>query len=426
MNQKSMFIFGVLLCTCMLVSIIPAVAAASSTLPCDNGDNILTEKEVSNAVCDYMLEDSSYNLDDVGDASYIFTFWDGKPKTVIDTHEREVTFYRPVERIITTNPDNSRMVIALGDIDKLVATDECTRGGCILPRDDNDEKIATQAWGMLEIYGGGQLDELPETNTRHEIDYETMAILKPDVIFDADWYNRGDIIEEKVGCPCVDASAGFTFEESYDHIQLLGDVLDKEERADELEDFIRSKIEMIESVTSQIDESEKPIVYFAPRGAKKGFYDAVEGRDFTRTEAVYEPLTIAGGINVAKDCTGDNINVPPEQIIAWEPDVIFVAWASTSAVGAPGGVDFVMETPELSGIPAVENEQVYSCVYPYCRGRPLDRSLLNMIYMAKRLHPEKFNDLDMEAEGNEVYKQMLGIDGLFTEIAECQPYLEEV
>lgn len=425
MKCMSKFFVGTLFAFCLLVSITTA-AALPPALPCDNGDGILTKEEVSVAICDYMLETSSYSLNDVGDASYIFKFWNGRPKTVTDSHDRDVTFYRPIERIITTNPDNSRMVIALGDLDKIVSTDECTRSGCILPRDEDDEKIATDAWQSLQIYGGGQLDDIPETNTRKEIDYETMAILRPDVVFDAIWYSRGDLINEKVGCPCIDAGAGFTFTESYEHIRLMGEILDKQDRAAELEDYVRSKVEMIGSVTSQIDDSEKPMVYFAPRGAKKGFYDSVEGRDFTRTESVYEPLTIAGGINVAKDCTGEEINVPPEQIIAWEPEYIFVAWSSTSAFGEANGADFVMGTPELSSIPAVMNDNVYSCLYPYCRGRPLDRSLINMMYMAKCLHPEEFSELDLEAEGNEVYKQILGIDGVYTEMAEYQSFLKEV
>ncbi|MFP4655732.1 MAG: ABC transporter substrate-binding protein [Methanohalobium sp.] len=254
-----------------------------------------------------MLGDSSHTLDDVGDASYILTYWDGKPKTVTDTHNREVTFYRPVERIVTTNPENSRIVIALSELDKIVATDECTRDGCVLPRDANNEKIAANAWNNLQIHGGGQLDDLPETNTRREIDYESMALLQPDVVFDATWYNRGDTIEDKVGCPCVDAGAGFTFKGSYEHIQLIGEVLDEEKRVDELEGFVRSKVNMVKSVTSNLNESEKPTVYFAPRGAKDGFYEAAEGRDFTRTESVYEPLTIAGGDNVAKYCTGGEL-----------------------------------------------------------------------------------------------------------------------
>ncbi|MBP1908970.1 ABC transporter substrate-binding protein [Methanolobus bombayensis] len=422
MIRNRTLLIGMIVLACSFLSIINA-AAMYSTLPCDDGDGVLIQSEVSDAICDYMLEDSTYSLDDVGDAAYVLTFWNGKPKTITDGHDREVVFYRPVERIITTNPDNSRIVISLGDLNKIIATDECTRGGCVLPRDSNDEKLVVDAWEALQTYDDGQLDELPETNTRREIDYETMAILQPDVVLDTLWYNRGDLIEEKVGCPCVDIGSGFTFEENYNQIELLGDVLDEEERANELVSFIESKVEMIESVTSQIDESEKPTVYFAPRGAKKGFYDAVEGRDFTRTEAVYEPLTIAGGINLAEECTGEEINVAPEQIVVWKPDVIFVA---KSTWDGESGVDFVMETPELSEIPAVKNDQIYDCFYPYCRGRPIDRTLFNMIYMAKRLHPEEFSDIDLEAEGNEIYKELLGVDGVFTELAEYQTFAKEV
>ncbi len=419
--MKAVYILFTLFISLLLCAT-PAIAMTSS-LPCSGGDGIISQTDICDAVCDYMLDESSLTLDDVADGAYIYTFWDGKPKTVIDSHDREVVFYRPVERIITTNPDNSRIVISLGDISEIISTDECTRGGCVLPRNEMDEKIALEAWGSLQTYDGGELDDLPETNTRKEIDYETMALLQPDVVFDATWYNRGDILQEKVGCPCVDAGSGFTFEENYEHIQLLGEVLDRQERAYELESFIRSKVEMVASVTSTINESDRPTVYFAPRGAKKGFYDAVEGRDFTRTEAVYEPLTIAGGINVGQECTGENVNVPPEQIVAWEPEFIFVAKGSWDG---ESGVGFVMETPELSEIPAVENDHVYDCFYPYCRGRPIDRSLLNMLYMAKRLHPDKFSELDLEKEGNEIYMELLGVDGLFTQLARLQTFAQEV
>jgi hypothetical protein len=49
-----------------------------------------------------------------------------------------------------------------------------------------------------------------------------------------------------------------------------------------------------------------------------------------------------------------------------------------------------------------------------------------MIYMAKRLHPEEFSDIDLEAEGNEIYKELLGVDGVFTELAEYQTFAKEV
>jgi len=48
------------------------------------------------------------------------------PRTIIDMAGREVTLYKPVERIITTNPDGTRMVIALGAGDLIVGTDSAS------------------------------------------------------------------------------------------------------------------------------------------------------------------------------------------------------------------------------------------------------------------------------------------------------------
>jgi iron complex transport system substrate-binding protein len=40
------------------------------------------------------------------------------------------------------------------------------------------------------------------------------------------------------------------------------------------------------------------------------------------------------------------------------------------------------------------------------------------MYMAKVLHPEDFKDLDLEKEGNEIFKAFLGVDSVFTEYAD--------
>ena len=89
--------------------------------------------------------------------------------------------------------------------------------------------------------------------------------------------------EIKVGCPGVVAGGdGWIYNHDdglYGRIEVVGAVLDKEEEAEELIASIESKIDMIRSVTGGLDEDDKPKVYFAPRGAKLGFYDPKEGRD---------------------------------------------------------------------------------------------------------------------------------------------------
>ncbi|TRZ68437.1 MAG: ABC transporter substrate-binding protein [Methanothrix sp.] len=338
---------------------------------------------------------------------------EGYPRTITDMAGRVVTIEGPIERIITTNPDNSRTIIALGDGDKIVGTDEATIGSCICPKNGSEE-ICPSCWDNV---CGGELADIPETSTRHTVNYELTASLEPDVIFETMfWSDRADEMEEKVGAPVVCVGTDFDFETVSDQIELIGDVLDRRDEAEELIDFIDSEVEMVRSVTENLDESEKPTVYFAPRGSSKGFYDPKEGRDFTRTVTFYEPLRVAGGRNVAAECgqtdfEGSAINVGIEQIIAWDPEYIFSADDVETIVVLRSAAD-------LESIRAVHNENVYNCFYPYCRGMPIDRSLLNMIYLAKVLHPEEFEYMDLEEEGNKIMKAFLGVDGVFTEYAE--------
>lgn len=345
---------------------------------------------------------------------------EGYPKTITDMAGRTVTIEGPVERIITTNPDNSRIIIALGEGDKIVGTDEATIGSCICPKDD-EEDICQSCW---ENVCGGNLANLPETSTRRTVNYELMTSLEPDIIFEAMfWSDRADDMQNKVGVPVVCIGSDFDFKIVLDQIELIGEVLNKQDEADGLAEFVDSKVNMIKSVTETLDESEKPTVYFAPRGSSKGFYDPKEGRDFTRTVTFYEPLKIAGGRNVAAECDRTNfegtaINVGLEQVIAWNPDYILTA-DNIEAIEA------LRSAPDLQSIKAIQNENVYNCFYPYCRGMPIDRSLLNMMYMAKILHPDKFEDIDLEKEGNEIIGTFLGVNGVFSEYADYLVWLRE-
>ncbi len=336
------------------------------------------------------------------------------PKTFTDTQGREITLDNPVERIITRSPDEARIVIALGAGDKLIAGEQATKS-CLCPM-----TFGNTTEGCKDCYKtiiDGRMPDLPEISTRYDIYYEKIAALKPDIIFCGN-LKDAEAFEDKIGCPVVVLGGqGWNFGDSgyFKSIEVAGQALDREDEADKLIEFIKGKIDKVKSVTDKMSDADKPKVYFASRGATNAFYDPKEGRDFTRTEPKYDPLDVAGGINVASEINGSTVNVALEQIIAWNPDFIFV---SNSDAGNNTGLNFIKNSPELSSINAIKNGNVYNCFYPHCRGTPPDRNLLNMMYMAKLLHPDEFKDLDLEEEGNEIFKAFLGVDGVFTEYAD--------
>ena len=400
----------VLLGISFALAALPA-AAYSVTVPGDlDGDMIVSAEELDAAKAS--LSSGKITAEELEIIEHIR---ENYPRTVVDTAGREVVFYKPVERIITREPDTARIVVALGEGDNLVASEQAVKS-CLCPT-----TFETFEEGCLSCFNsilGGKLPDLPETSTRFDIYYELMASLNPDVIITSGTTNVQDF-ENKIGCPVVVAGGdGWTYSREnglFGMIAVIGDVLERQDEAEELIGFVEGKIDMINSVTETLDESEKPLVYFAPRGAKLGFYDPKEGRDFTRTFTSYDPLDIAGGRNVAKGAEGYEINVGVEQIIAWNPEYIFIA---CSAPEDREVIEWIKSSPDLQSIAAVEDGNVLNCIYPHCRGRPADRNLINMIYMAKVLHPEKFQHIDLEAEGNEIFKAFLGVDGVFTEYAD--------
>ena len=403
---------GIFLVACITAALLFTPVSAADSLPL-GAEDALTGELVGESVCGYLLGTNDLSLDEVSDAAYVYVTWDGKPKTVTDMTGRSITLYRPVERIITNNPDNTRLVIAYGDGDLLVGSDECTvDSGCVCPMTDDSELICEECW---EAVTSGGLNNLALTNDRFTPNHEQMVSLSPDLIFLwMSWEDQADDMEERVGAPVFVAGPDFTYESVTDHARAMGEALSKEDEADELIAFMDSKVTMITDITDTIPDDEKVRVYFAPRGAKNGFYDAKEGRDFTRTVNTYYPLEMAGGINVAEECADGDVNVALEQIIAWNPDVILVSCSTPN----DAGVDFILEAPELQSIQAIQEGRVYNVFYPHCRGRPHDKNLLNVVYMAKILYPDKFADIHMDTEGNEIMAEFLGVDGVYSEYAD--------
>ncbi len=108
------------------MAVTPA-GAQEAGISCDADENDeLTKEELVNAILPYMLDEGDFTLDDVGDASWVYAYWGGKPKTITDMLGEDVTIYKPIKRIVTGWVDNAEIVRALGARDKLIGIDRYT------------------------------------------------------------------------------------------------------------------------------------------------------------------------------------------------------------------------------------------------------------------------------------------------------------
>ena len=407
----------VLLASAVPLAIMPVSAISGvyeEKIPFAGEDNELTKEElVNDAILPYMLEEGAFTLDEVGDAAWIYAYWDGKPKTIVDVvGDRTVTMYRPVERVIAGDLPSIRLIVALDGCDRLVGSsgfDRISLGTFGVPSGDS-------CIGELAFACGGEILSGKVANVGIK-NVELIASLEPDVII-AGRITNVNFLQEKIDIPIVTGryqgyhgGAGF-----YEIIDQIGRVLGDEEEAEDLISYMKEKIAEVTDVTSEIPASEKPRVYYAARGGGRltttGYYDAID---------------LAGGINVAKDCprfdTCREFTVLKEQIIAWNPDIILLK-SHTSEPPATQWATIILEDPDLQSVNAVKNGSVYYCGAT-AKGYPVQRYIPETMYFAKRFHPDKFEDMDLDKEGNEIMRRFFKADGLYTWYADETGWLRE-
>ena len=418
-------ILGLVLVIVLLASAVPlTVTPAAATYPYEkkipgdadeNGE--LAKAELSSAILQYMLDEGDFKLDDVGDAAYVYAYWGGKPKTVRDIQwsDRTTKFYRPVERVVSISRDATKTIIALGECDKIVA------GRGVSPC--RSVEGAPNCAQVCE----GRLLEIPKVSSSFgsDINVEKIVCEKPDVVivFAKD-IASSNAFQEKTGIPVVrfvapgEGGTKYTFfEKMYSQFECIGTLLDREEEAEELRAFVEEKLDKVREVTSEIPDSEKPKVYIASRSS-----------DFATTLPNFSPIDVAGGINVA-DEVGEmgrdlSLKVLKEQVIKWNPDIILLERRSLTRT-ALVTIESVLLDPDLQTVNAVKSESVYYSMSPHLSGKPADWIITNTLYLAKLFYPDKFEDLDLEKEGNEIYEAFLRVDGLFSEHADYMVWMRE-
>ena len=383
----SIVLVMVLVASAVPLAVTP-VAAQQGGIPCDDGDNELTKEELVNAILPYMLDEGALTLDNVGDAACVYAYWDGKPKTIKDVFEEDVTVYRPVERIISGFNDIAEVLRVVDAKDKIVGIDNYVKS---------------------EPRFFPELSKLPMvTSFRGPQDYEAVIHLHPDVYMP---YGNSLTLkrefEEKLPGVAIffpGISTPSTSESFTNNVTKVGYFLDKNDEAEEFIDWYEGYIDMIESQVQGLSEDEKPRVYIE-------FWSA------------YSPMgqtlmcEIAGGRSIFTGRGGGGVKVSAEWVRLQNPEII-VKYASPRASNCgyemddPSGViaqrEEIMTRTLLSEVTAVTNESVHLLdMWHFGWGAS---TLIATAYMAKWFHPDLFEDLDPEAIHQEYLTRFQRVD----------------
>lgn len=108
-----------------------------------------------------------------------------------------------------------------------------------------------------------------------------------------------------------------------------------------------------------------------------------------------------GAVNVAAATVKGFKTVSMEQVIAWDPQVIFVQDRYPSVVNE------INSSPQWQAIDAVKNHRVWLMPdYAKAWGYPMPEAMgIGELWMAKKLYPQKFQDVDMNKLANKWYQR---------------------
>lgn len=236
------------------------------------------------------------------------------------------------------------------------------------------------------------------------INIEELVKLRPDVVlYSASNTGERELIE-RAGLKAVGFSttiAGYnTIETVVSWMDLLGEILEKKTRADEIKAYGNEAMGLIAAKTRNLDDSKKPKALILFRHSEKEI--VVTGSNFFGDFW----LRSTGAVNVAAGLKA-NQPVNMEQIYAWNPDIIYITNFSASLPA-----DFLNNTirgQDWSQVKAVKNGQVYKEPLAHYRWSPPSSDApLMLLWMAKKNQPELFRDLDFEARLREYFLRFHG------------------
>jgi iron complex transport system substrate-binding protein len=206
-----------------------------------------------------------------------------------DDMQRQVSFARNPQRIITLLPSLTETVCALDACDRLVATDRYSN----FP---------------------AQAEALPKAGGLDDVAVEMIVSLRPDLVL----LSRSQRITERLGALGIQSFVlnSETYADIAHSIKIVGRILGASARADTLERRIAAAVEETGAAAVAQRHGQRPAVYFevdrAPYAAGPASF-------------IGELLTRLGTRNIVTADLGAFPKLNPEYVVRHPPDVIFVA-----------------------------------------------------------------------------------------------------
>lgn len=275
-------------------------------------------------------------------------------RMVTDREGTEINIPTKIEKIISTAPSNTEVLMALGLGDKLVAID----------------KYSTDIEGINT--------ELPQIDFSNP-DAETIIGLEPDIVI-ASGHNKTGSVEDpfkaisESGIPVVYIPSSDSIDGIYKDIEFIANVVNERSKGKEIVDDMKAQVEEIKAIGDTI--TDKKSVYFE-------ISPAPYLSSFGKSTFLNEMIEIIGAKNIFENEEGW-VSPTAEAIIDANSDVII-----TNAGYMENPTEEIKSRDAWENINAIKNNEVY-LVDKNASSRPSQNVIKALEQMAKAVYPEHY------------------------------------
>lgn len=320
---------------------------------------------------------------------------------IVDELGRTVAVPGRVERVLSLEPETTRIIVALGAGGSLIGIDYFLR--------HHDH--------LFPLVFPRALDLPVVSNQGQDLHFETAMRLRPDIVFASpSEYRAAETIARKMKVPVVALASMGRIDGLIAEIGTLGRVLGRDERAAWLVSYMRARLEEAAGGAAARRPEDRPSVYLSFWGS------------LVRTPVAYDPVEKAGGRNVAAGLVSDHLGtatltVPLEKLFVWDPDFILIQGNYLPAERRVT-VGEVLRDPRLGSLRAVRAGRVhYTFGFWYWWDPAL--VLVETLYLSRLFDGRAMPGPELARTGDAIFKDIYGADGVFSALCralECHEW----
>jgi len=326
----------------------------------------------------------------------------GQAITITDGFGRSVAVPSPPESVVCSGSGCLRYLVYLQSQDLVVGVDD---------QEKKDQPMEGRPYALAY---GAQFKDLPLIGEfRGKDDPEKILGIGPEVVFKTGATGtaygtsgpEADKLQERTGIPVVAFPYGSLRNdaekaEMYAGLRTMGEVLGKQERAEEVIAYTEATIADLEARTADIPESEQKTVYI-------GGVSSAGAHGIISTEPAYPPFLWVNAKNAAAGLGTAHADVAKEALVDWDPEYIFVDLGTTQLEN-DGAIGELKSDPALQGLSAAKEGRVYG-VLPYnFYSVNYETILADAYFIGKTLYPNRFAEIDPEEKADEIYTFFVG------------------